>query len=952
MTVEELEIIVTAKVEEAIKQFKKIVPEIRKAVEQAQESFEKMDTKSLKNKVQQAVQFVKKKIQDLKKSNQNNEIKLKVNNKDAQKQISQIQKEIDSLQQKINARQMKLNITNNALDKMRAETNQKVINDMPNAGNKAIKQETYNRLDSNIQYNSLVKESDRLNNEVMKYNSLLEIAKQEMSNLGNETQRTVTIQSKLSSFFSVLKPIISKVTNECQKISKSFFNLINPLNYVKKIVGGISNKIKGMGKGVKTGLKQVIKYAGALFSLKSIYTTLSSSASNWLSSQNAGAKQLSANIEYMKNSLGSVLAPAIQWITNLLYNMMKAVQSVVYALFRVNIFANASSKAYSNMAGSAKKAKKESQSLASIHSELNNISDNDNSDSGSGSGKIAPSFDLAQMDSQMSPIAQKLYNFFKPLKESWENYSNRLIEQVKTTAGQVGGLIASVWGSFENIITNGTIYKTLENILAIIGNIAENFSNAWNYNGNGDAIIQNLANALNNLLGVLNNVVKSEEFQNWLNNCSDKFRAISEKIAEINWQPLIDALTSIGQNLGNIALDILSGLVDIFKWLVENPIIAEIITAIAIAIGIFAGSVNLIVKAVEIYNAIIPIATAVSTALGISVGWLIGIVVAIIAVIALVVLAIMNWDTIMEWLRQTVETVINTVVEFFTNLWNQVSFIFEAIWNVISTVLSFIWNIFKTVFEAIWNIVSPIINAIWQVVSTIFQAIWNILSSILNSIWNIFSQIFNWIWQLISKVFQGIWNIISPIINKVWETIKFVLGKIQEIWSTVWNTISKVVNSVWNGIWSGIKTVINLILGGIESFVNGTIKGINKLLGGISSVANAVGSLIGLDPINLQISTISLPRLAKGGVLTQPTTVLAGEYAGARSNPEIVTPQNIMYDTMRRAIEDTEFHNSNNGQTINLTVRVGDKKLGDILLDELGDRKRRTGKDIEALVGG
>ena len=73
------------------------------------------------------------------------------------------------------------------------------------------------------------------------------------------------------------------------------------------------------------------------------------------------------------------------------------------------------------------------------------------------------------------------------MKESWDNYGTGLIEQVKASAGQVGGLIASVWGSFENIITNGTVYSILENILSIIGNIADAFKNAWNHNGNGDA---------------------------------------------------------------------------------------------------------------------------------------------------------------------------------------------------------------------------------------------------------------------------------------------------------------------------------------------------------------------------------------------------------------------------------------------------------------------------------
>ena len=92
----------------------------------------------------------------------------------------------------------------------------------------------------------------------------------------------------------------------------------------------------------------------------------------------------------------------------------------------------------------------------------------------------------------------------------------------------------------------------------------------------------------------INNVVQSEGFQNWLNNCSDKFRIISEKIASINWQPLIDALARIGENIGTIALNILSGLVDIFKWFVEHPTVGEIILGIAIAIKTLSTALKLI----------------------------------------------------------------------------------------------------------------------------------------------------------------------------------------------------------------------------------------------------------------------------------------------------------------------------------------------------------------------
>ncbi|MBS5863022.1 MAG: hypothetical protein KIC76_06450, partial [Firmicutes bacterium] len=97
MTVEEIEIIVTAKIEEALNEFNKI----KEKMKQIQDSFSKVNTQGMKNKLQQAVNFVKNKLQNFKESSEKSKIDLKVTNEDAKKQISQIQKQIDSLQEKI-----------------------------------------------------------------------------------------------------------------------------------------------------------------------------------------------------------------------------------------------------------------------------------------------------------------------------------------------------------------------------------------------------------------------------------------------------------------------------------------------------------------------------------------------------------------------------------------------------------------------------------------------------------------------------------------------------------------------------------------------------------------------------------------------------------------------------------------------------------------------------------
>ena len=403
--------------------------------------------------------------------------------------------------------------------------------------------------------------------------------------------------------------IFSKIPSSINKIKPQ-------LNGISGITVKIKNQINQWSSGLKLGLNHVLKYAAALFSLRSIYSTLSSSANSWLSSQNKQAQQLSANIDYMKYALGSVFAGVIQYVTNLVYQLMKAVQSLVYAFGGVNIFAKATASSMKSVAGSAKDTNK---SLAGVHNEINNVSENKNS--GNGGSSVSPSIDLSKVDNQMSSFAQKLYDFFKPLKDSWDKYGAKLIKQMKTTVNQIIMLISSVWRSFEKIITNGTVYTSLELVLAIIGNIAEAFANAWNYNGNGDAIVQNLANAFNNLLNAINNVVQSEGFQEFLNYCSDKFAIISEKIASINWQPLINALFDIGSSIGTLALDVLTVLVDVFKWLAEHPEVAIAIATIAVKIGILIGVTQTITTLITIFSTVLafltsPIAIVVAAILG------------------------------------------------------------------------------------------------------------------------------------------------------------------------------------------------------------------------------------------------------------------------------------------------------------------------------------------------
>lgn len=111
---------------------------------------------------------------------------------------------------------------------------------------------------------------------------------------------------------------------------------------------------------------------------------------------------------------------------------------------------------------------------------------------------------------------------------------------------------------------------------------------------------------------------------------------------------------------------------------------------------------------------------------------------------------------------------------------------------------------------------------------------------------------------------------------------------------------------------------------GLEEMAGGVVASLKKIVGGLikTGVASVVTKALlstALNPFaalalgaatgalaqglfNSLINKVKIPALAEGGVLTSPTFVMAGEYAGARTNPEIVTPENKMRDVFREVM--------------------------------------------------
>lgn len=159
----------------------------------------------------------------------------------------------------------------------------------------------------------------------------------------------------------------------------------------------------------------------------------------------------------------------------------------------------------------------------------------------------------------------------------------------------------------------------------------------------------------------------------------------------------------------------------------------------------------------------------------------------------------------------------------------------------------------------------------------------------------------------------------------------------------------QIFDGIKDGILNGLKSIINAIIKGINKVISIPFKGINSALSRIKSI-----DIFGLKPFDW-IKTLSIPQipqLAKGNVAYSPLVAQFGEYTGANQNPEITAPQSILKDTFDEVLSRHETGNGNNNKPMYVSIYVGKEKIGDILLEDLREMKRQTGKNLEALVGG
>ncbi len=272
----------------------------------------------------------------------------------------------------------------------------------------------------------------------------------------------------------------------------------------------------------------------------------------------------------------------------------------------------------------------------------------------------------------------------------------------------------------------------------------------------------------------------------------------------------------------------------------------------------------------------------------------------------------------------------------FTNAYNNVTSVFAAIgswfgarWQDIKNALALVATWFLTMFTNAYNNVTSVFAAIgswfgarWQDIKNALAlvATWflTMFTNAYNNVTSVFAAIGSWFgarWTEIKTALAAVPQWFGTQFQNAWTNIKNAFANVTSFFSNLWNKIKgcfvDVGVKIGSAVGDAFKSAINSCLATIEGVVNKFIRMINGVIGIINKIPGvSLGS----------IGELSLPRLAKGGVLREGTAMVAEagpELLSMVNGKAVVTP--LTGSARNRSLENTGSGKGGYSQTINIS---------------------------------
>lgn len=295
-------------------------------------------------------------------------------------------------------------------------------------------------------------------------------------------------------------------------------------------------------------------------------------------------------------------------------------------------------------------------------------------------------------------------------------------------------------------------------------------------------------------------------------------------------------------------------------------------------------------------------------------------------------------DTIGNEWEKTGETLLEKFGGFIDSI--------KGIWN----------NFYDNILKPVWDIILGAINDIW---SEYLKPLWEKILSFFTSlgeciltVWNNFlAPIVNWLITVLAPIVVNIVNTIIGVVKTIIGVIAGVIGGILDAlgglldfitgifsgnWKKAWEGIKKFFKGIWDAIWSICKGIINLIIDGINGLWSGIYSVIAALVNGVGSIAGAIGSLFGQDwSFEMPKKAPTIPKLAKGGIVTSETLATIGE-----RGKEAVLPLENNTEWMDVLAE--KIANRNNTPS-KIVLALDGKELGYATIGAINNITKQTG---------
>lgn len=315
-------------------------------------------------------------------------------------------------------------------------------------------------------------------------------------------------------------------------------------------------------------------------------------------------------------------------------------------------------------------------------------------------------------------------------------------------------------------------------------------------------------------------------------------------------------------------------------------------------------------------------------------------------------------------LKDIVVSVFSGIIDLVSGvlklLWDVVVAIFKSIWDAIVAIFSGVGSWFGEKFQGAWdaivNIFTPIGSWFGQRWADVTSALANIgawFTDMFQKAWtgltNIFSKLGSWFgerWADVTNALSSVSNWFGEMFTNAYNAVKDAFSSIGDFFKGVWDTVKSIfVNAgqmVGEAVGGAFKSAVNAVLGTIENVVNGFIGMINGVLG-------VVRNLPGLGWVG-SVSTVSLPRLARGGIVDSPTIAMIGEAGKEAVVPLentgfIQTLGRVVSSAVVNAMAGVSPQGGFSGDG-DIVIQIAGHEFGRVAIQEINKEHERAGQTL------